>query len=284
MTIPRKHHYLPQFYLRGFASGKNQVWMFDLASGIHAPIAVRDAATERDLYSMPDMDGKVDHASLEQRFSDEVEAPVAPVLKAVLDKTPISRSDKEHLSRFVYTFFSRVPSGRDRLRAQAPHLAKQVLGNAIARIDPSLPEDKRAELIRAGNEIANFQAEHPPKEAMLPLDHGRVVPHLMAMRFVFVEVAKGFQFVTSDSPFAFDTSTGISGSDFTLPLCSDLALIGTHSRVVQDLTYHFVPGRIGREINLRTIRSANRFVYSRSRQGWLNQASKSPHSFRRTMW
>lgn len=225
-----------------------------------------------DFYSSVEIDGTVDHETLERQFSSEIEHESAPILRRITERKKIDRSLKEPLCRFVQSMYSRVPKGHERLRDQAPKIADQVHLNALQRIAPDLSEEKRQELVDAAGQISDFFAANPPKDAMLPRANSRVIKHLMQMRFAFAEVAQGFQFITSDAPLAFDPSWGVSKSDFSLPLSTDIALVGTHSRAISDLDYHSIPAQIARNINQRTFANAQRFAFSRSKQAWMSKA------------
>lgn len=49
----RKQHYIPQFYLRGFANSQGQVWVYRHNSGTLYKASIKDICTERDLYETP---------------------------------------------------------------------------------------------------------------------------------------------------------------------------------------------------------------------------------------
>ncbi len=49
----RKQHYIPQFYLQGFANSQGQVWAYRHNPGTLYKTSIKDICTERDLYEIP---------------------------------------------------------------------------------------------------------------------------------------------------------------------------------------------------------------------------------------
>ena len=56
MSIPRAHHYLPQFYLRGF-SREDRLWVYDRYKNEYRNQTPKNIAVERDYYTVTDENG-----------------------------------------------------------------------------------------------------------------------------------------------------------------------------------------------------------------------------------
>ncbi|MCK5114603.1 MAG: DUF4238 domain-containing protein [Phycisphaerae bacterium] len=110
MSKPRKHHYVSQFYLRGFTSDnnkKNGLYVLDLESGNQWKSTSKDVACERDFY-MLDFDGD-DAIALEKWFSD-VENRAAPVISQIIESGIIPDNEEyKHLIDFLGAMAVKVP-------------------------------------------------------------------------------------------------------------------------------------------------------------------------------
>lgn len=265
MGTPRKHHYLPQFYLEGFSPNGRQIWGYSKSANEFHFQAVKDAGSKRDLYSNKQWGGNVDHESVEQRFSSEIESPFAPVLVKLRNRIQITYPDKVLLCRFLQSMHSRVLPNVKILEGKGPDLALKTLQSAVERIRPASPsfsQEKRKELIDKAKEITSHLGKNFPKEALLPAHNSKVLRALLKMNLVFVEVACAFSFVTSDNPFVFDTSVKLPVSDFTFPLSKDLAIVGKSDTHLTDISFVTINRATGRKINRRTISNAEDYIYS----------------------
>lgn len=52
MSDPRKHHYLSQFYLRGFSSDRSSLFQIEKRSGKHYGCRIKDVAAIRDYHDI----------------------------------------------------------------------------------------------------------------------------------------------------------------------------------------------------------------------------------------
>ena len=86
-SLPRKHHYVPQFYLQGFTvNGKKdgQLWVLDKKTGEQWQSTVKKSARQTDLYRVEMEDGG-SPASLENALS-KIESMLAPILLRTIEK------------------------------------------------------------------------------------------------------------------------------------------------------------------------------------------------------
>ena len=80
MTIPKRHHYLPRFYLERFASRDGHFWLYDRSLGSYRRVSSRNAAVRRYYYSTEDEEG--------QRFHDfeDFLSRIEGLAKPIFDK------------------------------------------------------------------------------------------------------------------------------------------------------------------------------------------------------
>jgi hypothetical protein len=55
MSSPRKHHFLPQFYLRGFSTNRDGIFQIEKQQGRYYGCKIKDIAAIRDYHKL---DGK----------------------------------------------------------------------------------------------------------------------------------------------------------------------------------------------------------------------------------
>ena len=81
------HHYLPQFYLRGFADG-NTVWVHDRLERRSFPSQPKSIANENKLYS----------DEIEQHLANDVEDPAKPATEALRNSQALDSNQRSALA------------------------------------------------------------------------------------------------------------------------------------------------------------------------------------------
>src|SRR5688500_7539718 len=81
MNEARRHHYVPQFYLRRFADQKDQVRMIRRSTGKVVTTSVSNAAVQVGFYDVETEDGTP--RDLVERFLSSVEGEVAEVFERI---------------------------------------------------------------------------------------------------------------------------------------------------------------------------------------------------------
>jgi len=115
MSIPKKHHYLPQCYLEGFKitpqpSKVPHVWLIQKCSEPE-PVSpsIIDTGCEKGYHDVDTDPNNKDKSSLERAFS-EIEGAHATVIKDVVVNEKVSAEHREALALFISIMRSRVPS------------------------------------------------------------------------------------------------------------------------------------------------------------------------------
>jgi uncharacterized protein DUF4238 len=127
MPIPRAHHYIPVFYLKGFTSPnvneKEYLWVYEQGKPIRKSKPLNEAH-QRDFYSFEDEDGK--RHDLEQALS-QIESEVAPLFRAINDGYyRFHPNDFDGLTFFMALLWVRGPFGRDLVSGLSAHVMKHV--------------------------------------------------------------------------------------------------------------------------------------------------------------
>jgi hypothetical protein len=82
MSEPRKHHYLPQFYLRGFSKDQRSLFQIEKTTGKYYRCQIKDVAATRDFHEI-DADGATDTNGFEKMLA-EVEGKLSEQLRMLL--------------------------------------------------------------------------------------------------------------------------------------------------------------------------------------------------------
>lgn len=99
MSNPRKHHYVPQFYLSGFTAepGSSRLHVLDKEARRSYPSRINDAACERDFYIV-EVEDEGDPFAVEKFFST-IEASGAEALRFIIEHR--SMPDGELYRKFI---------------------------------------------------------------------------------------------------------------------------------------------------------------------------------------
>lgn len=157
------HHYLPQYYLKGFSETvDNMLWAYEKGSGKKFNTQIKSLANINDFYS---------HET-EQYLANDIEGPANEVLDKIRGRHLINDDDKNTFAKYMAVMWKRVPRGKEDLKKMAPRIADGIakklssdLDNAIAK-NPQNAEfiEKRRKEI---DDIVSTYAVNPPKDIWL---------------------------------------------------------------------------------------------------------------------
>ena len=125
MPKTKRNHYIPQAYLRHFASPNDseKVHVFDKESERWMLTNVLNAGVWNDFYSDED----------EKRLSDEIEFPANFALAKLRGGQCIDADERLKVALYLESMIKRVPSTRRELLKGAP--------NALEQLSPNPPKD-----------------------------------------------------------------------------------------------------------------------------------------------
>ena len=127
-NISRNHHYIPQFYLKGFldpSRSKEQLCVIDKIERRHFVTHPRKVGSKRD-FNRVDIPGKqIDEV---EKLLAEIEREVARVLRYVEDNAILPKgTDMDTLLYFVALLYGHNPQFRNNLSSSETTLIKQML-------------------------------------------------------------------------------------------------------------------------------------------------------------
>lgn len=114
MSTPRKHHYLPQFYLEGFKilpqkGKKPHIWQIEKnGSQRHYNPAITDTGCIRDYHSL-DHDQEPDHKTIESLLST-IESKQAELVQSIVYSKDIKYSQIRELAELISLMRYRIPA------------------------------------------------------------------------------------------------------------------------------------------------------------------------------
>ncbi|NQT64601.1 MAG: DUF4238 domain-containing protein [FCB group bacterium] len=125
MNIPRRNHYVPEFYLRSFVNDNDKLFVYYKGECRVEEQNVTKTTVIRDFYNIKNDDGTIDYR-LEKEFSKS-EGIVKPIItKLIKTKDTLSNSEKNDLSQFMALMVVRIP--------QMVNISKEI-GNIIAEFN-----------------------------------------------------------------------------------------------------------------------------------------------------
>lgn len=266
MSQPRKHHFLPQFYLRNFSPDEISLTQIEKRSGKAYGGRIKDLAAIRDFHRL-DFDDAEDPQALEKQLA-YVEGEMSADIAALLRNGLAEKRALVQTIGFVSLLRMRVPAVKKHIEASLS-AAVRVAAEALERqgkLPPAPPGLEEA--LKVANlkiEINNWKCmEHMFNMAFQP----SVLDIMCNMRAVLLRAPSG-SFLTSDQPVALfhpnkDSPYGVGpatpGVEISAPLSSTTLLLLTHDeRPDEERT---ATAAEVFEYNRRTIVMAEQYIYA----------------------
>jgi len=214
-NLARRHHYVPQFYLRAFAGTDGKLWQYTREpSGKVSERRVSPKATgfEADLYRVRDVATFMperDPTGIESSFLASIDGAAAPVLRKLLVEPSPTLSDEE---RTAWALFLNSMLERDlrvvREREQlAPRFTESVTSKLRSRARTEADLARLDDTLRSLNCEAislNSVREHMVREIRDP----KTLDILRRRGWRLVRVGPGTDLVTSDTPLSINGGAG----------------------------------------------------------------------------
>ncbi|MHC4158140.1 MAG: DUF4238 domain-containing protein [Planctomycetota bacterium] len=294
MSDPKKHHFLPQFYLNGFRITPQTSKYAQIQITPKTPTpepflsAIKDTGCEFNYHTVAPDPAFKDRKSLETSFA-EIEGRQAEVIKSVLSNRKISFEEKQVLAFFVSIMRVRVPSYKryieQFLQENVQSMTQMELRKGRLPKPPKVIEDLIKE--QGGDifkvlevKISNWMILYQMFNTVVGSNISSIIEK---MNFSLVEAPNDNQFITCDSPvtlyvpdYQVRKPYGIGLLDREVEVCIPLNKQYLLLVSWQQLPLHQIASRNNvAEFNRRTIIMADKFIYSSSVfDGLLEQISK----------
>ncbi len=258
MSKPKRHHYVPQFYLRGFEipDEPERIWVYERGKNDAYKTHVRNVAVSGHYYSRI-VDGQ-NYTSFEAFLNVEVEGPANLVLSKIRAHQQLTASDKDVLSAYISVMLARTPAYKKDVEQQWPSFVEQFRHEQHAELDQMALSDPSqiARVERAKTTIDDHldqMLQGVPQDVYLQQIHVNRASYIAGMHWAFVRTPRGRGFLTSDNPVFWFKSFGIGseGSEISFPISADTALLATWRNDIPDLIYLDVQPIVENQINYR---------------------------------
>jgi hypothetical protein len=212
----RRHHYLPQMYLRGFADEDDLVWVFDRQTKTYLHQGVINTAVKKDFYTVVGPDGQKTDA-VETMMANMVEGPMKHIIER-LDKKNLTwdGEDRAILALFVALLRTRnLAFDKDQNDltkefhqwwSKATHPSPEAVEKSLREYEEKTGQDmtdvspqELFEMIRDDQfEFKNLRQNNIKMMMSLSLEIAKV---LFRLNWEILAAPKGTSFVTCDNPF-----------------------------------------------------------------------------------
>ncbi|HEX7857492.1 MAG TPA: DUF4238 domain-containing protein [Sphingobium sp.] len=251
MSIPRKHHYLPQSYLDRWAGPDAKVYSFVRPRGAGDKLDVKAhpvsaVAYQRDLYRLPEGGNERYQQRVELEFLQRIDDRAAVALDKLDNGVPASLEDRVGLAQFLLSLLHRTPG---RLQWLHNDLARRMAD--VPNFDPVRDYD----LVRRG--MLDVFVDMVGSDQMVAMMYG--------MKVYRMEMGPSrFDLLTSDRPTMLSNGLDEQDGFLMLPYSPRRIVILAHDKHVPDAFTHQDPDKLVRALNDAVVSQAEHVVIGRS--------------------
>jgi hypothetical protein len=211
MSNPKRHHYLPDFFLRGFGDGE-RLAVFDLEKNECRIQSTRNIAVIGHYYSFEWEDGTRDDGI--EKMLSRIEGRAKPVIERLDKRLNINNEDRVNLAYFLAFLIVRTPrhekSCADVTDIGMKHLTKSFFPTpaAVYSYFKNTSEEMTQEQARFFHDFVHEERYivKPSRNAAIveTIDRAQeITPHIMLMDWLVVHTLEDKPFVLSDAPLGF---------------------------------------------------------------------------------
>jgi uncharacterized protein DUF4238 len=285
--VARRHHYVPQFYLKGFAVARkktHQLVVFDCKSRKSFSASIENVAVETD-FNRVEIDGRPPDIVETTMAKFETEAASA-LERIIVAKSIREAEDRTYLLNLIGLLSVRNPRVREKWRDFHERIAKvtmelttatperwasqvrQAKAAGYVSKDAETDHEKMRKFVTEGRYRINVSTGHHISVEMAGLD--AILPYLFKRKWAVLKCERNSGgFVTSDYPVCLMWSDpqkrgpvghGLLGTEIVFPICSRLALIGSFEIEEDEIA---APEHLVATVNGAVIAFSDRHVYAR---------------------
>lgn len=266
MSQPRKHHFLPQLYLRKFSRTGDSLYQIEKPTGRAYGVSIKDLAAIRDFHRL-DFDDVEDPQAVERELA-QIEGKLSANLDLVLRNGVGEQRTVAEVIGLISLLRMRVPAVKRHIEASLGASVRTVAEAMERQGKLPTPPPGLKEALKVANldiQIHNWKC----LELMFGMAFNPDVLNIMCnMQATLFRAPEG-SFVTSDQPVALfhtgrESPYGVGpatlGVEISAPLSSNCLLLLKHSSE-PDENRTATAGQIV-EFNRRTIVMAEQYVYA----------------------
>ncbi len=252
----RDQHYIPQFYLNYFTDPyvppvqTPYLWVFDRKSGLVKNKSPKNIAFEKGFNDIIDKNGNISSV-VEDQFQ-KIETETAKIFRKISKLEYISKSERLHLCKFVFSMRARIPKFKDLYNDIVQYGDQSVIPIDIV-------------------DVTKLPPQYPMDSVVNVTD---IASHLLLrMDWSLLISPTETRFITSDNPVVVKDpsnlnykSCGFSSSPnvhVIFPLTQQICLFGSWGRYRKLVEYISIDEV--KEINFEIFKYSYKYLYSSSR-------------------
>ncbi len=279
MNTPKRHHYVPRFYLKHFTDADGFIWAYDRKTKEYRRQSIKNTAVQQNYYKVRTKNG--DDAGIERLFS-LIEGNAAKAIKKIKNKKTLDINERQYLAAFVSFQITRVPDYRKEINETMEKLikminkdrfssvreAKEVIEQHGEKLQKKPTPEEIYEFVQKGEYGVKIPREFAAK-SMLRMGN-EFVPLFLSMKWEFWYAHKQSAFITTDNPFTIipssnhDKFRGVGlatpGANKIMPLGKDVCLF--IRELGEDMFGKTVEKKSVRGVNIWSAITSDRFIYS----------------------
>lgn len=296
MSKPKRHHYLPQYYLRNFCR-EGKIWVFDRKLNEYRHQTPLNTALINNYYTYETIRDSKD-AIIEKTLA-WIESQTVPAFEKVLKRERITAEDKEVLSIYIgflrcripvfekstYELYEKMSKQMNKKMISSEEKLKKILEKSGEPIEEIDDEKIRYlyEIIQDENYEIEFHRNLGIKE-MLEMSV-ELAHHFLHMDWFFLCSQKNKSFIVTDNPFLLippknhttNLKKGVGiitpGAQKIIPISHNTVLLMLDRGVKTN--YVIASEKDMRGINLTLTANCERFVFGRDKKLLLSLVNKT---------
>jgi len=283
---PRRHHYVPELLLKNFADLGGKLWGYDAVKRKKFCTDPQAAGVKADFHTVRLKAGKIDRLTIEQMLSTRVEGPGKLALTRLVNREELTDQQALDFIQFVATQFVRTPTAF----AQRSALIAPTLQESLKRMAKFDAEYKRRVTERLAEKHSQEEIDRrfdhlqngkiivvPTREFLLRLMLDQIIKvtkELSRMRWNLATLDDSDpDLIIGDHPVTLHDlakkgarstrALGLRNANVELmmPVSRRMAAIAYNSNELPPM-YTLLESGTAEELNDRTMRAAQRFVYA----------------------
>jgi hypothetical protein len=265
----KRQHYIPKFYLSGFAleKAKPYLWIYEKGISGVKKASVNDIALEKEYYAYLKPDGQKDTDSFENYLAGK-ETLVAPILIKIQNFLKINEQEKAIMSEFISLMMTRIPKYKDEKLADRLDKSFDSIYKTIT--DPFIIYNENFKYVLYNNNTIRSVKSKISLDTIASLSK-QLAPYIYKMMWEFLIANSDIKYITSDNPVYFcrppyekepPFTFGLSNKNIevTFPISKEIALLCSWKKDSQ--AFRKANNNSIRMVNRRAVIAAKRFVYS----------------------
>lgn len=206
MAKSQWHHYLPEVYLKGFATLTGEVWRYDRSTRELKALPTRVIGAEKDLYAT--FDGEQLSHEIETKWFNALDGRFGPIKRTLQERGTISPAETVELANFAAYLKIRTPAFIREVE-QTIRLHEAQLGVPREKIQyHSRPRDDRRDTYVVNEErsdvvtIRRAQGSSRNEALQLLVNVGMTLARgLLGLGWTLLCAPSGRSFIVGDNPF-----------------------------------------------------------------------------------